>query len=68
MMLTVLAGIIAATLEILRKQDIAASGGMPQEVAGKVFNASHLSVLWQVPQFVMLGVGEVFTSITGTDL
>ena len=58
----------AGVLEIVRKQDIAENGGFPQEVAGKIYTASHLTILLQTPQFLICGAGEVFSSITGTSM
>lgn len=52
-------------LEILRKKDLEDSGGMMQNVGIFMYNASDISILWQVPQFVLNGIGETFTSITG---
>ena len=37
--------------------------GVLQDVGGKVYNASSMSVLWQIPQFALVGTGEVFASI-----
>lgn len=37
-----------------------------QTVFNKCRNASTLNVFWQVPQFALIGLSEVLTSITGT--
>ena len=68
MVLTILTGLVAMGLEILRKQEITSTGGMFQELADGNFTASHISVMWQVPQYALMGAGEVFASITGNDL
>ena len=65
MVLASLSMVCAGVLEIFRKQDLAATGGIAQDVAGTVYNASTISVLWQVPQFMLNGAGEVFTSVAG---
>jgi len=57
----------AAFLEIARKQDILATGGIPQEVFGNKYNVSSISVLMQIPQFFFVAVGEVFASATGLE-
>ena len=55
---------IAGTLEIFRLQNVATTGGFPQNISGTSYNASSFSVFLQIPQFVWIGAGEVFTSIT----
>ena len=55
----------AAVLEVVRKQDIAENGVVEQEVAGVVYNASHISVFAQAPQYALSGAGEIFASIAG---
>ena len=66
MMLAVVSMVLASSIEFARKADIAANGYIQQEVAGKVFNASSLSVFAQIPQYAFIGASEVFASITGT--
>ena len=56
--------VIAGVLEMFRKQEIQETGGFIQDVGGKLFRASHYSILLQIPQFLFIGAGEVFTSIT----
>ena len=59
---------IGGLLEIARKDDLYRAGGFSQSVGTKLFNASHISVFAQVPQFVFVGLGEVFTSVSGEPL
>ncbi|VDI82769.1 Hypothetical predicted protein [Mytilus galloprovincialis] len=54
----------AGGLEICRKNDISIIG---QQLAGQTFNASSISVFAQVPQFILIGASEVFTSISGLE-
>ena len=66
----VLAGcsvLVAGGVEIKRKDELASSGGFSQNVGGKFYNASHVNILWQVPQFTLIGASEVFTNIAGID-
>ena len=56
---------VAGVVEIYRKDDLSTTGGRSQVLAGQTFNASTLSVFLQVPQFALVGAGEVFTSISG---
>lgn len=60
-----LAMLSAGILERFRLMDVE-ENSLPQVVAGSTFNASaNISVLAQVPQFALIGLSEVFTSITG---
>ncbi|XP_038060271.1 solute carrier family 15 member 4-like [Patiria miniata] len=67
MALAVFSMILAAGVEFGRKANIKEYGYFQQEVAGKAFNASDLSVFAQVPQYTFIGASEVFTSITGLE-
>lgn len=64
MVLAVVSMIVAASIEFARKADIQKNGYIQQEVAGKIFNASDLSVFAQIPQYTFIGASEVFASIT----
>ena len=55
---------IAGVLEIFRMENVEETGGFVQVISGTAYNASHFSIFLQVPQFVWIGAGEVFTSIT----
>ena len=55
---------IAGVLEIFRLKNVEETGGFVQIISGTAYNASHFSIFLQVPQFVWIGAGEVFTSIT----
>ena len=65
MVLTVCSMLLAAGIEFARKANIHENGYFQQEVAGKFFNASDLSIFAQVPQYTFMGASEVFTIITG---
>ena len=65
MIFATLAMLSAGILEKFRLMDVE-ENPLPQIVAGSTFNASaNISVLAQVPQFALIGLSEVFTSITG---
>ena len=38
---------------------------IPQTIDDTVYNASNFSILWQIPQYTFIGIGEVFCSIAG---
>ncbi|EDV27429.1 uncharacterized protein TRIADDRAFT_12575, partial [Trichoplax adhaerens] len=62
-----LAMLAAGILEGYRLIDVH-ENPLPQVVAGSTFNASgNISVLAQIPQFALIGLSEVFTSITGLE-
>ncbi|KAK3591726.1 hypothetical protein CHS0354_019495 [Potamilus streckersoni] len=63
MILAALAMVYAAIIEIIRKKD----GYFLQTIADDNFNASHISMFAQVPEFVLIGSSEVFTSISGLE-
>eukprot|EP00058_Branchiostoma_floridae_P015935 XP_002601423.1 hypothetical protein BRAFLDRAFT_122827 [Branchiostoma floridae] len=66
MFLGILSICVAAFVEIARKQRMEEDGGsFEQTVAGEVFEASTLSIFWQVPQFTLIGLAEVFAMTAG---
>ncbi|XP_064645217.1 solute carrier family 15 member 4-like [Lineus longissimus] len=58
---------VAGILEFYRKVDIKENGVIRQKVGGEYFDASHLSVLYQVPQFTLYGISLVFMEITSLE-
>ena len=66
LLLAASAAFAAGAVEILRKQDIAENGPLPQKISDSIsLNASHLSILYQIPQFSLVGLGEILASVTG---
>jgi peptide/histidine transporter 3/4 len=65
MILAALSVFVAGVLEIYRKENLAETGGIVQELSGQTYNASRLSMFLQVPEFALIGSSEVFTSISG---
>ena len=63
MMFAIFSMLAAGILERHRKQTV--DGTIINEISTKTYNASRLSVFYQVPQSVFMGCGEVFTSISG---
>ncbi|CAH1243902.1 SLC15A4 [Branchiostoma lanceolatum] len=57
---------VAAFVEIARKRVMEEDGGSFQQVvAGEAFESSTLSIFWQVPQFTLIGLAEVFAMTAG---
>ncbi|MCV6576331.1 MAG: hypothetical protein OIF58_11400, partial [Cohaesibacter sp.] len=59
--------VVAGVIEIKRRHTWEQGHFCDQIVFDEQRNASDLNVFWQVPQFVLIGSGEVLTVITGID-
>jgi len=62
----VLSMVVMGVVEMVRKYDLAVHGGIEQNVGGVCYTASRVSLLWQTPQFILAGVAESFTFVSGT--
>jgi len=62
-----LAMVVAGVLEIGRLHEINTTGGFNQTVSNTTSVASHLSVFTQIPQYLLVGCGEVLACITGLE-
>lgn len=67
MVLAILSMIIAAIVEIQRKDIMLQGHYLQQNLSKEVFNASDLSILAQIPQFALIGASEVFAGNTGME-
>ena len=65
MLLAVASVAVAGVIEIQRRNEWLHGGICRQKVLDDYRSASCLSIFWQVPQFALIGVSEVFTSIAG---
>ncbi|XP_071510742.1 solute carrier family 15 member 4-like [Diadema antillarum] len=57
----------ALIVEIVRKQILSNGGSFDQVISGTVFRASTLSIYAQIPQYMFIGIGDVFILITGLE-
>ncbi|RUS82580.1 hypothetical protein EGW08_009654 [Elysia chlorotica] len=59
---------VAGVVEIYRKKELEKEGGAHiQVLAGENFTASSMSVFMQVPQFLLIGTSEIFTSVAALE-
>ena len=63
MLLAAASVVLAGVIEMKRRET---GHFQKQKVFDKSLSASTLNVFWQVPQFALIGLSEVLTSITGT--
>ncbi|XP_035669051.1 solute carrier family 15 member 5-like [Branchiostoma floridae] len=65
--LGLLAILVAAGMEIARKNVIEEGGVVRQWLGGVPFNASSINALWLGPQYLLVGTGEVFVMSSGIE-
>ena len=65
MVVGVVSMVVMGAVEVVRKYDLRVHGAIEQDVGGVHYNASRISLLWQTPQFLLAGVAESFTLVSG---
>ncbi|XP_013392509.1 solute carrier family 15 member 4 [Lingula anatina] len=67
MVLATLSVVVAGFVEVARRDELQVYGGIVQTISNVQYNASSISIFWQVPQFTLIGASEVFASISGLE-
>lgn len=65
MMCAIIAMICAGTVEFFRQKECQTNHN--QKIGGTNYNASHLSIFYQFPQHISIGLSEVFTAVASLE-